>query len=217
MTDTRPTPLSARVFLFGEGEGSVGELVRQHGVDRSLIESTRRLSTSALAAVNEEIDSVADGLLDMDLGDALVAGWQKHKALVDAARRTVGTNAEEVLPLVSHRASASYRPRLDLLIDGVRVNSFEFALSLRFDITGVSAVVRSGELVALHGGHCLVTATLSLEGAPLAQRQRRVELHALVPLSHPIALLPKPEPRIPEQARPPDIRPGVSRPGPSRP
>lgn len=79
---------------------------------------------------------------------------------------------EEVVVLATHRVSSTYKPSVDVTIDSVKVNTFEFVLSVQIDIRGLSAVVRGGDLVALYGGDCLVTATLTLEGAELAHREK---------------------------------------------
>jgi hypothetical protein len=67
-----------------------------------------QLSDVARSAVYRQVGIAAEGLLDFDLTDALVAGWLKYKALVDAARRTLGSSAREVVPLVSHRITSTY-------------------------------------------------------------------------------------------------------------
>jgi hypothetical protein len=55
-------------------------------------------------------------------------------------------------------------------------------------VSGLAAVVRAGNLVALRGGDCLVTATLTLEGAPIARRQHSFDPELLVGLDPPVAL-----------------------------
>lgn len=192
---TTAPPLTARTFLFGDrahGDGvpSLSRALEERGAARTVLQGVRHLSSSALRAVDEEVGTVADRLLDLDLGDAMVSGWRKYSALTESARRTLAApGSEEVVVLATHRATSTYRPHVDLLVDGVKVNSFEFELTVVFDVTGVSAIVRAGDLVALRGGECLVTTTLGLEGAQLAERQRHVDLDVIVPLRSPIPLV----------------------------
>lgn len=203
MLDSRVT---ARAFLFDDGSGadtadSISRAITEHGVAGASLRGVRRLTGSALETVDKEIGAVTAGLLDLDLGDILVSGWRKYATLTQSARRTLAApGSEEVVLLATHRMTCTYHPRVDLLIDEVRLNSFEFELEVVFDITGLSAVVRSGDLVALRGGECQVTGKLSLEGAKLAERQRKLAPGLLIQLHHPIALVENVTPAIPQQA-----------------
>jgi hypothetical protein len=205
-TTTLHQPMTARLFLFGDGNGAdsaqvIGRAVHEQGVARASLHGARRLTGSALEAVDQELGEVASGLLDLDLGDLLVAGWKKYESLTDSARRTLASpGSEEVVLLATHQITCSYQPYVDLLLDGVRLNSFEIDLTLVFEVTGVEAVVRAGDLVALRGGRCQVAGTLSLEGARLVERDRGFDLGLLVSLPRPIPLVEKPSPFIPEQA-----------------
>ncbi|HEX6335379.1 MAG TPA: hypothetical protein VFZ85_00335 [Jiangellaceae bacterium] len=206
MTTTILNPrVTARAFLFDDGSGTntatvIGREISKRGVANASFRGARRLSGSALEAVDKEIGTVTDGLLDMDLGDILVSGWRNYSELAQSAQRTLAApGSEEIVVLARHRVSGAYHPRVDLLIDGVLLNSFEFELTIVFEVTGVSAVVRSGDLVALRGGECQVIATLSLEGAKLGTRKQTLDLGLLIQLQRPIPLVKKPTPFVPPQ------------------
>jgi hypothetical protein len=196
-SDALVAPVTARIFLRGHNAGAatadtLGRTLSEHGVARSILGGFRQLSASALQAVDREIGTVADGLLDLDLGDVLVLGWRKYSALTESAKRTLAApGSEEVLALATHRITSTYRPHVDVYVDGVKVNSLEFELTMVFALTGLFAVVSLGDLVALRGGDCVVTATLTLEGAQLAQRQGHLELASAVRLQPPIPLVNK--------------------------
>lgn len=197
-------PLTAAVFLFPDEEPGSGTglsaALGMTGAARTVLARVGRLPAAALTAVDQELGTVTSGLMDIDLGDAVVLGWRKYSALVEAARRTLASpGSEEVVVLATHRISSTYRPSVDVTVDNLKVNTFEFLLSVQLDIRGLSAVVRGGDLVALYGGDCLVTATLTLEGAQLAHRERTVDLRLMVPLRRPVALVDKPPPAIPPQ------------------
>jgi hypothetical protein len=144
-----------------------------------------------LQAVNHEIAAVADGLLNLDFGDVLMSGWRKYTNLTEAAERTLASpGSEEVVALATHRVSSTHHPSVELLVDGIKVHTFVFELTVVFDLTGVAAVLRRGSLVALRGGECVVTATLTLEGTPLElSRKSRIDLALVVALHRPIPLV----------------------------
>jgi len=202
---TLDSGVTARAFLFDDGSGAdtadiIGRAIHERGLASASFRGVRRLSGSALETVDQEIGSLTDSLLDMDLGDILVSGWRKYSALVQAAHRTLSPPpSEEVVALATHRVTSTHRPRVDLLIDGKRLNSFEFELKVDVEVTGLSAVVRSGDLVALRGGVCQLSGTLSLEGVKLAAREQSLDLGLLMPLRRHIPLVEKVSPLIPTQ------------------
>jgi hypothetical protein len=195
-TTSLTQPLTARRFLFpGEEPGAgtgLSAALGMTGAARSALVRVRRIPGAAVKAVEGELGTVTSGLLDIDLGGAVVVGWRKYSALIEAARRTFASpGTEEVVVLAMHRVSSTYRPSVDVIVDNVKVNTFEFVLSVQIDIRGLSAVVRGADLVALYGGDCLVTATLTLEGAQLAHREQTFDRRVVVPLRHPVALVDK--------------------------
>ena len=189
--------LTAKLFLFDHAVGEdstaiIGRAVRKNGLARSALDGLHHLSSSSREAVNNEIGAVTESLLEIDVGDALVGGWRKYAALAEAARRTLASpGSEEVLSLASHTVTWTSRPKVDLLLDGMKLNSFEFEITFVFELTGVSAVIKGGNLVALSGGKCVVTGTLCLEGAKVAEKKRQMDLGMVLRLSSPISLLGK--------------------------
>jgi hypothetical protein len=185
--------VTARSFLLGDsGDTSLGRKLTEQGVARSTLGGLRRLSAAALHTVDQEIGAVASGLLELDLGDMLLAGWRKYAALTDAARRTLAAPAsEEVLELATHRITSAYRPRVDVFVDNQKITTVEFDLTTVFDLTGLAAVVKAGDLVTLRSGECLVTATLRLGDARLAERREKLDLVQRIRLDPPISLIDK--------------------------
>jgi hypothetical protein len=187
------TSLTVRTFLLGAGgDTSLGRKLTEQGVARSTLGGLRRLSAVALHTVDQEIGAVASGLLELDLGDILLAGWRKYSALTDAAKRTLAAPAgEEVLELATHRITSVYLPRVDLFVDDKKISTVEFDLTVVFDLTGLATVVKAGDLIALQSGECLVTATLSLETARLAEHRAKLDLAQQIRLNPPISLIDK--------------------------
>jgi len=187
-------PLTARAFLLGDAEPAdtaavLARELSQHDVARSALRGLPRLSGSALQAVHGEIATVAVGLLDLGLGDALVSGWRKYVTMTKAARRTlVVPGSEAVVVLATHRVTWPYEAHIDVLVDGKKIASFDFEMTVVFDLHGVVAVLRLGDLVALRGGECTITATLTFEGATLARQQRRMDAALVVSLDSPVPM-----------------------------
>lgn len=188
-------PLSIRAILFEDESGSdaveaVSRSLDERDVAKPAADGLRHLSGSAIAAVNREIATVVAGVLDLNLTGLLVSGWRKYRDLVSAAERTVAApGSEEVVVLASHRVTSTHRPFVDVYIDDVKAVTIRFELKVMFELNGVVAVVRQGELTALRSGECLLTAVLALEGVPLTQRQRQIDLAVVVPVDPPVHLV----------------------------
>ena len=188
------SPRTARSLLFddppaGQPAGLAAALTDDDAF-RAGVGGVRRLGASGVRAVTAEVGEVADGLLEIDLGDALVLGWKRHAALLDAGRRTLAEpGSEEVVLLAGHTVTSHHDPSVDLVVDGYVVNSFELEVGIDFLVTGVAAVVRAGCLVALRSGRCDVTVTVRLEGATLVRRQRTFDAALLLSLPHPVTLV----------------------------
>jgi hypothetical protein len=193
-TPTLQTGLTARTFLLGGGNEDdsavLGRSLYEHGVIGSGGAAPARLTGEAGEAVNQELASVAVGLLDVDLGDLLIYGWRTHRRLLDAAKATLrAPGSEEVVRLGSHRISSAQHPTVDLLIDDVCVHTLQFDLMMIFDIDVAVAVIRDGNLVALKYGNGSVTGRLSVDNIELAHRQRRINLELIIHLRQGVPLL----------------------------
>lgn len=193
-TATTTQPISAAVFLFGDGQEGIGALTRaldDEGVLGSLGTVLTRLSGAGLHAVGDQVAAVAHGLLDLDLGDLLSEGWRRFDDLVEAGKRTAAApGSREVVDLVTHSIVSTHNPHVDVLVDGVRVASLGFDLDVGFTVKGAVATVHGGRLTALHTGACDVLGSVSAQGRQLVTKERQFRLPLLVHLGDGIPLLP---------------------------
>lgn len=82
--------------------------------------------------------------------------------------------------LATHRVVSTHHPSVEVLIDGVKVHSFIFELKVIFNLDGVTAVVRQGNLVALRAGQRVVTATLTLQTTLELSRKGQLNLPSAI-------------------------------------
>jgi hypothetical protein len=147
------------------------------------------VSPAGRQQVERELAAAGAALLGLDLRDVLLAAWRKHRALYAAAQSTKDSPATEVVQLATHRVTTTHRPSVDVSVNGVRLATVHFELSLVLDVDGLSATVRGGRLVALGGGRCTVTAVLGCGGQSLVSRQAVLDPSVTVPLGEGIALM----------------------------
>ena len=193
------TGLTVRTFLLGGGSEDDTTKIRQLLSEQHVVSSCggnlTKLTQQGRDAAEEQLASVTAGLLDLDLGDLLIYGWRTRERLVRAARQTRQIpGRHEVVQLGSHRITSAHNPTIDLLIDGVKVHTFRFQLTVTFDIEVAALIIRDGLLTALKAGDGAVACTLTLEmpggDVELINQQRKINLHLIINIGHGIPLLP---------------------------
>jgi len=154
-----------------------------------------RLTQLGREAAEEQLASATASLLNLDLGDLLIYAWRIHHRLIEAANRTVqAPGREELVQLGSERITATRHPTIELLVDGVKVHTFRFELSVIFDMEVAVLIVRGGQLTGLKAGGCTVACTLTLQlpggDLELLSQQQTINPHVIVNASQGIPLLP---------------------------
>jgi hypothetical protein len=180
---TATQPLTASAFLFdGQDTGpALAQALDEHGVLRSLDTALGLVAQTTREAAGDQVAAVADGVLALDLGDLVVAGWRKQGQLAAAAERTAANpGTSELVELATHRVSSVHHPYVELLVNDVRVTTVTFELDLEFEVKALVATVRDGHLVSLHSGDCDLSATLTAEDIRLASRRKQFSLPVLV-------------------------------------
>jgi len=177
-------PFTVSAFLFGEDqdtEQALTQALHEHGVLGSMDTTLELVSEAGREAAADQVAVVAHGLLDLDLGELVVAGWRKQGQLAAAAERTAANpGSSEVVELATHRISSAHHPSVELLVNDVHVATVTFDLEVEFVIKALVVTVRDGHVVSLHTGACDVAATLAAEGIQLASRRGRFELPLVV-------------------------------------
>jgi hypothetical protein len=196
---TTQTGLTVRTFLLGSGPEDDTTRIRRLLSGNDVIGrcggDLTRLTQQGRKAAEDELASVTAGLLDLDLGDLLIYSWRTRDRLVRAARQTrQAPGRREVVQLGTQRITWSYNPTVELLVDGVKVHTFRFQLTVIFDIDVAALTVQDGLLTAMKAGDGTVTGTLVLEmpggDLELASQQRKINLHLIINVGHGIPLLP---------------------------
>ena len=195
MSSSEPAaPHTALALLFGpdqETTAAVAERLRSADIGTDLRGALDSLPPLTRAAAVDQITTAAAGLLDINLADLVAAGWQKHADLTAAARRTLAApGSTDLVDLASHRISTAQEPYVTVLVDGHRVATIRFGLSLAFEISALLAEIKAGKLVALHSGRCVVTGTLAIQDINVVTRQARIDLPGVIALRGGIRLLP---------------------------
>jgi hypothetical protein len=188
-------PRTAAALLFGPDEdmaAAIAQQLRSADIDGEIRGALDRLPPlTREAAVGQVSSAAAKLLLNVNLADVVADGWRKHADLTAAARRTLAARGStDLVDLASHRVTAGQEPYVSLLVDGHRVATVRFGLSLVFEISALLAEVKAGRLAALHSGRCEVTGALAIQDINTITRQAHVDMPGMIPLHEGIRLLP---------------------------
>jgi hypothetical protein len=193
------TPLQANApqtvldLLFPPGEDSsvaIAPDLLPPGVNEDLDRALQNIPATLREAAVRETTGAAKELLNADLIGFLVSGWQKHREVIAAAKRSVAAPGSiELVDLATHQITAIQRPAVNLLVDNRQTATVELGLSVVLTISALVAGIRGGRLVAVHSGRCNVTATLTIQDTKVISRQVAFELPGIIPLGRGVALL----------------------------
>jgi hypothetical protein len=179
-------PQTVLDLLFTPGEDSPTAVVPEllsPGATGDLGRALENVPATLREAAVRETINAAKGLLDVDLTGFLVSGWQKHREVLAAARRTVAAPGSiELVNLATHQITATQRPVVNLVVDNQRVATVELGVFVSFDISALVAGIRGGRLVAVHAGRCDGTATLAIQDTKVTSRPVHMELPGIIPL-----------------------------------
>jgi hypothetical protein len=177
------------LFPNGDPAAEVQRLLQQRSALEPIRAALKGVPAHLAGGATGEIGRVAAGLLHMDLVDVLASGWKKYDALAAAARATLETPGEEqVVDLVTHRISSTYRPRIDLVVDEMPAGSIDLEVDVTVVLHAVVGVVADGRLTSLRSGRTDLEAELSCEGIPITSGRREIDLTVDIDLGSGVVL-----------------------------
>lgn len=150
-------------------------------LESSLARTGENLGDVGLATVTVT-DSALSGamaeLLEEPVGNLAVRGWQYHQLVLEACERTkANPGSIEVVELFEHEVNSRQHPRLELLVDGVRVKVIQMELDVALKVDGVGLTITEGQITGWTPGTTVGSAELTASGVSLAKRE-----HTLVDL-----------------------------------
>ena len=137
-------PQTVLDLLFPPGEDGP-TAVLSPGANKDLDRALQNIPAALREAAVRETTNAAKGQLNVDLIGFLVSGWQKHREVIVAARRTVAAPGSiELIDLATHQITATQRPAVNLLVDNRQMATVELGLSVVFNISALVAGIRGG-------------------------------------------------------------------------
>ncbi|MHC9293355.1 hypothetical protein ACRCUN_12865 [Mycobacterium sp. LTG2003] len=174
----------------GDPVDVLAKSLHEHDTVEPAVSGIASLTAPARHAVERAVADEVGELLDLDLRDLAVAGWNRYGDLMKAARRSRDTpKSKEYVSLATHQITSSHRPTVEVFINGTSAAVIDVKLDVTFEMAGVVAVVQDARLIEVQSGNCTVTATLAVGKAVVAKRQRQFDVPGAIRLKNGVALL----------------------------
>jgi len=111
-------------------------------------------------------------LLQLDLGAIFVGGWKKVSEFQRYADPVKYPPDETIfVKLGRHTVTSSHKPSLDIVVDGVKVDTVPFEVKLTLTLDTALLTIRGGEVLAVAPGACKAAGELKCEGYSLVKRE----------------------------------------------
>ena len=122
--------------------------------------------------------------LAKSVGTILTDAWnQRQEFRKYTDRASYPPEVTSRVTLKPHTVKWTYRPSIQLLLDGRPVRKLSFVVELALKLLGVQVAIRDGRFVRVHTGRSQVTATLRCGDVELCKRSsREYELPGELPL-----------------------------------
>jgi hypothetical protein len=141
-----------------------------------------RLPPLTSQAVLKQVQSSFTALQEVAIGDVLQLAWSASKTIQKAVRASISTGQPQPIHLDGYAIPVDYQPTLDVLINGRKVATIHFVLSLALELFNLDGMVERGRLMRLSAQTFDVTVSLSMAGRTLAARKARLNLAVELPL-----------------------------------
>lgn len=176
-------PKTVADIIFGDqGTISKRELKKLYKAssDKALRQNIKtRAPGLKLPAVWGQVRTNFSDLFRIRLSDILVYGWDKFSRIGKALHPPPGEADGLIrIPLHNHTFTSEHHPRIDILYNGITVDSLEFTLLLKLKFSSIVLVFKNGRLVELQPGECHGTAELRVKNVTIFTRPL---LHANLP------------------------------------
>jgi hypothetical protein len=165
--------------LFGvDADGTSGERVPDLTTSEAFGRLEAELPGQAAAVwplVRDNIGRHLATLLDIDVADVLVGGWNKSRELRKYRdEKAYPPDERVVVALAKHKLVSTHRPHLDLVVAERPIGSLHFEIELTLNIEGAQLTIQGGRIMRIATGACAGVGTIRCEGAVIGQKEKKL-------------------------------------------
>jgi hypothetical protein len=130
-----------------------------------------RMPSGFLEAAASEVLGRLRKILDVPISGVVASAWNKGREFKKYTdRKEFPPDARHLVALATHTVTFAQEPRVDVLVNEVRVGTVTFKAQLSVTFEAAKVAVQDARFVALHTGTCSFEGTIECEGATLTKR-----------------------------------------------
>lgn len=167
---TRETAL--RDVFYPDGKGVPNSVLLQAIPRTRLSTVLPNLGGEMLDAVQKEIQTNTDKVLQMTPLDILVEGWMNFREVAKTLEDSREKPNEPILkPLVKHTMKSEHHPSIEMFLDNASIWKLEFEITASLEVEGATLKIQDGYITHLLSGTAVGKFDLSYSGKTLAERE----------------------------------------------
>ena len=117
----------------------------------------------------ELVTAILDAI-DIPVGNVAISGWNKCRLIREAKVESLAApGTKKFVRLAEHSIDSTHHPRIELDLNGARIEILRLDLVVSLQIETVRVVVENGVIAGWGPGNAIVSATLSSGGLQLAK------------------------------------------------
>ncbi len=114
-------------------------------------------------------------LLDIDVVDLLVGGWNKARDLRKYRDETAYPPDEVIVVALSkHKLQSKHTPRLELVVADRPIGRLQFDVDVALAIDGAQLTIQGGRIMRIATGKTSASGTIKCEGVVIGQPEARL-------------------------------------------
>jgi hypothetical protein len=159
--------------LFSSGENALSQdkFLRMESCEK-MCQLRGRISRKVIgmpwALALSTISKKALEILDLRIPEILVTAWNKYQILDEYA-----DEVKKDVVLASHTVKSLHRPRLEVIVNEVRIHDIEFEIEVSFILHGIVLRVQNGKVKEISAGNCRVRLSVRCEECSILENETR--------------------------------------------
>ena len=165
--------------LFGVGpEGLSSDQIPDAALTQVYAQMQEQMQDKAGAAwkmVQGNMDQHLARLLDIDVVQLLVDGWNKARELRKYRDESAYPPDEVIVVALSkHKLESQHKPHLELVVADRPVGRLHFQIDLALNIDGAQLTIQGGRIMRIATGKTSGTGTIRCEGVIVGQKEAKL-------------------------------------------
>jgi hypothetical protein len=164
-------------FRFEPGEFDLPALVT--AIRKLLLDLPDLSALHAAASPAFWVSTATEGaqmvrkLVHVSIADVLTGGWNQHARFAKYTDPQFPPEKVSRVPLATHHIKSTYKPYIELLVDGKTSGTIPLTLEVDLVVEGVILVIQGGRFMRVEAGRTRLTGALKCAESKVCERSTR--------------------------------------------